>query len=105
MVRLVKRLKLERNYHDATVRSVELGEGRLTISVDLVPGYNNRVPERRHLIFEGIRNVDEVRMQLSRQPSDVRVEIIGVVRTGPGRITIDLNTVSLELQCKSVVET
>jgi hypothetical protein len=33
------------------------------------------------------------------------VEVIGVARVGPGRILVDLNTVSLELDCKLVVET
>jgi hypothetical protein len=105
MLGVVKRLKLEHNYHDATVRSMELSEGRLTLAVDLVPSSNHGIAEHRHLIFEGIRNEEELRQQLSTQPSNVRVEVIGVARVGPGRILVDLNTVSLELDCKLVVET
>jgi hypothetical protein len=102
MLGVVKRLKLEHNYHDATVRSMELSEGRLTLAV---PSSNHGIAEHRHLIFEGIRNEEELRQQLSTQPSNVRVEVIGVARVGPGRILVDLNTVSLELDCKLVVET
>lgn len=105
MLRLVRRLKLQHNYHDATVRSAELSEGRLTLAVDLVPFTNHGAPEQRHLVFEGIRNPTEVREQLSEQPSDVRIEIVCLVRSGPGRILLDLNVGSIVLDCKSVVET
>jgi hypothetical protein len=106
----VKRLRLKHNYHDSVLRSVEIEDRRLTFVIALDPHWNNRVAERRHLFFEGVRNMEEVLHRLGHSAGerclDLGDEIIGIARNDDGRILVDLMKAgAIYIDCKSIGET
>jgi hypothetical protein len=106
----VKRLRLSHNYHDSVLRSVQIEDRRLTFVIDLDPHWNNKVPERRHLFFEGVRNIEEVLHGFGQTAEakhlDLADEIIGIARNDDGRILVDLMKAgAIYIDCKSIGET
>ena len=106
----MKRLKLAHEYHDSVLRSVEVNNQRVTFVVDPDPHWNSNVAETRHLFFEGVKNVGQVRKMLGlpagQDTAEIRVEILGILRDANGEILVDIATIgTLRIACKTLCET
>jgi hypothetical protein len=106
----VARLKTKHAYHDAAVRSVEFDPaGRVGLEIQLC-GCSDAPGATVHLVFEGVRNVEEVRQVFSsakrmRPGKGCVAEIVGIGRDESGLFVLDLAEATVRVKAKGFCET
>lgn len=105
----MKRIRLQHQYHDASLKSVKFNDPDVTLVADLDGHWNNKRAERAYLTFHSVKNIAEVRATLSARPDEdvmeVNDEMIGVVKLDKTRYLVDLHRVgSLVLDCRGISE-
>lgn len=105
----MKRIRLQNEYHDGSLKSVRFRDADVTLVVDLDGHWNHQCAERAFLTFHHVRNLDAVRAVLQAYPEEVAVslsdEIIGIVKLDKTTYLVDLHrTGALELDCRGISE-
>ena len=105
----MKRIRLQHQYHDGSLRSVRFKDSDVTLVVDLDGHWNHQCPERAFLTFHHVRNLDAVRAVLQVSPEEVEVnmndEIIGIAKSDKTTYLVDLNHAgALKLDCRGITE-
>lgn len=106
----MKRIRLQHEYHDGSLRSVRFNDADVTLVVDLDGHWNHQCAERAFLTFHNVKNLDVVRAVLQAHSEDVVVsfndEIIGIAKLDKTMYRVDLHrTGTLELDCRGISET
>ena len=105
----MKRIRLQHEYHDGSLKSVRFCDADVTLVVDLDGHWNHQFAERAYLTFHHVKNLDAVRAVFKAHPEEVAVsfndEIIGIAKLDKTQYVVDLHrTGALELDCRGISE-
>jgi hypothetical protein len=107
----VKRLKLQRDYHDEIVHDVEYSNSEdIALAVDLY-GCGKTGSSRVHQTFTGVRNFAEVRRKLEsarleNSGKGLIAEMVGLVRHKQRGYILDLGTpTGITVDAKGLLKT
>ncbi len=107
---VVARLKTKHGYHDAAVEAVEFEPGD-SVSLEIkLCGCSDAPGAIVHLVFEGVRNVEEVQQAFAsakrvRPAKGYVAEIVGIGRDENGLFVLDLAEGSVRVKAKGFCET
>ena len=105
----MKRIRLQHEYHNGSLKSVRFSDGDVTLVVDLDGHWNHQCAERAFLTFHHVRNIDAVRAVFQAHPEEITVnyrdEIIGITKLDKTKYLVDFQLAgTLELDCRGVSE-
>ena len=102
-------MKLQNNYHDASLSRVRISGDELTLVADLDGHWNNKCAQRACLLFHNVKNIHEVCETLGVPAADgqhqYNDEIIGIMKTDKTEFLIDLaDARALRIDCRGLSE-
>ena len=102
-------MKIQNNYHDATLSEVRISGDELMLVADLDGHWNNKCAQRACLMFHSVKNLADVCATLGLEPADGKYayndEIIGLLKTDKTMYLVDLAKArDLRIDCRGLSE-
>lgn len=102
-------MKVQNNYHGATLSEVRIFGDELTLVADLDEHWNNKCARRACLIFHNVKNLadvcDRLGLEFSNGKYPYNDEIIGLLKTDKTMYLIDLAKArELRIDCRGYSE-
>lgn len=103
------RMKLQNNYHDATLSEVRISGNELTLVADLYGHWNHGCEQRAWLMFHNVKNFTEICETLGLESAEGKHEyndeIIGILKTDKTKYLVDLSKArELWIDCRGLSE-